>query len=659
VLINEDRNVRFIDLFAGMGGFRIGFENACVNAGLKPECVFSSEIKPHATKIYRQNFPNEVIDGDITKIPAENIADFDVLLAGFPCQAFSQAGKKRGFDDIRGTLFFDIVRILKEKRPGGFILENVENLERHDGGNTLIVMLSILEKLNYNVNYKVLNSKEFGLAQSRERIYIVGALNTQINLDNHNVIHQNFSEIMQTGLPTYDSNFTKKVLSLYSPEELFGKKFKDKRGGEDNIHSWDLELRGSCNQDQKEILSRLLRYRRQKHWAKEIGIEWMDGMPLTAKQIHTFCPEYRIQKLTMLLDNLVDKTYLSFEHPKQKVENERIKDKSLPKGYNLITGKLSFELNIIMDPEGIAPTIVATEGDKYGVIDEKKLRRLSSRECLRLFGFPDSYVSNISIKELYDLIGNTVPINVVNFVTDRLLSQIYSQGAMDMMEYLRIRKENMLKLTEYLNQKIQQNPSVQWHYKEFGKQVEPYVISFLLGRGLLIDGKYIDQSDNKNEIPDIIDQQFESDIFIDIKAGNVVAFATGKKITNPNQDLSTTYRWRDHIFERFDPEHCFFLEVKYHHLKGNDLRVCECSIDHFYKYVGKTTEGLIAHRRRNVRTKSWDTEPQFQSADEFKELLAETISLSIKNQILKNIGDLTKSDFEEVEVDFGRKANDD
>jgi DNA (cytosine-5)-methyltransferase 1 len=167
----------------------------------------------------------------------------------------------------------------------------------------------------------------------------------------------------------------------------------------------------------------LLRYRRQKHWAKEIGIEWMDGMPLTARQIHTFCPEYRIQKLTLLLDNLVDKTYLSFEHPKQKVENERIKDKSLPKGYNLITGKLSFELNIIMDPEGIAPTIVATEGDKYGVIDEKKLRRLSSRECLRLFGFPDSYVSNISIKELYDLIGNTVPINVVNFVTDRLLSQ--------------------------------------------------------------------------------------------------------------------------------------------------------------------------------------------------------------------------------------------
>ena len=421
------RTIKFIDLFAGMGGLRIGFENAARKMGLNSECVFTSEIKPHACKIYEQNFTKNLasdshkITGDITKVDEAEIPEFDYLLAGFPCQAFSTAGKKLGFNEARGTLFFDIARILNHSRPTGFILENVDGLEKHNRGKTYNVIIDVLQNLGYCVTTKVLDSLNFGIPQQRKRIFIVGHLNNKISLDNHVEVKSTFSDIMEQGLETYESKFTKRVLSLYSPKELHGKKFKDKRGGSDNIHSWDLELRGPCVEDQKVIMKRLLKQRRRKSWADIIGIEWMDGMPLTAEQIHTFCEDYNLQKLTNLLDDLVVKKYLSYEHPKQSINGKRIPDMDLDKGYNIVTGKLSFELNKIMDPDGYSPTIVATEGDKYGVIDNGKIRRLSERECLRFFGFPDEYQSNIPIKDLYDLVGNTVVIPVVEFVGERLL----------------------------------------------------------------------------------------------------------------------------------------------------------------------------------------------------------------------------------------------
>ena len=182
--------VKFIDLFAGIGGFRLGLENACVELGLKASCVFTSEIKPHAVRIYTENFSGQSISGDITQIDADKIPEFDVLLAGFPCQAFSVAGKREGFADTRGTLFFEIERILKLKRPRAFILENVEGLVGHDRqrpkdriGRTLQTIIQILESMDYKVNWKVLNSADFGLPQNRKRIFIVGALNHSVSLN--------------------------------------------------------------------------------------------------------------------------------------------------------------------------------------------------------------------------------------------------------------------------------------------------------------------------------------------------------------------------------------------------------------------------------------------------------------------------------------------
>lgn len=163
-------NFRFIDLFAGIGGIRLGFES------VGGKCVFSSEFDEDACKTYEANF-GEHPAGDITQIEASDIPDFDILLAGFPCQAFSIIGKKEGFaNETCGTLFFDIERILKEKRPKAFMLENVRNLTAHDKGRTFSTIKAHLEALGYNVYAKVLNALDYGVPQKRERIIIVGFL---------------------------------------------------------------------------------------------------------------------------------------------------------------------------------------------------------------------------------------------------------------------------------------------------------------------------------------------------------------------------------------------------------------------------------------------------------------------------------------------------
>ena len=180
-----------IDLFAGIGGLRLGFERTG-----RTETVFSSEIDKFARKTYEANFGSEPF-GDITKIEASDIPDHDILLAGFPCQAFSHAGLKKGFEDIRGTLFFDVARILKEKRPKAFLLENVKGLVSHDKGNTFKTILETLNELGYDVHYKILNTKDFNIPQNRERIYIVGFLKEAVS--NSSVFEFPIEELKKPG----------------------------------------------------------------------------------------------------------------------------------------------------------------------------------------------------------------------------------------------------------------------------------------------------------------------------------------------------------------------------------------------------------------------------------------------------------------------------
>lgn len=411
--------IRFIDLFAGLGGIRIGFETAMKQHNITTECVFSSEIKKYAVAAYQKYFNEATVHGDITKINASEIPDFDFLLAGFPCQAFSAAGNRLGFNDTRGTLFFEIERILREKQPYGFILENVEGLIQHNKGETLKVIIDSLTELGYQVNYQLIDSVDFGLAQSRKRVYIVGTKDSIVALDNFVVRTSKFRDIQEQIDNISNSSFGKKLLELYNADQLYGKSIKDKRGGKDNIHSWDLEIKGKLSDAQKELLNLLLKERRKKKWAEEIGIPWMDGMPLTRSQIETF---YQAENLQEMLDDLVTKKYLAFEHPKQLVAGKRVYDTTKPKGYNIVTGKLSFEYSKIIDPNSITPTLVATDVSKLGVIDNGVLRQLSVREGQRLFGFPEDYdLQFLKYSEAMDLLGNTVCIPVIKDITDRLI----------------------------------------------------------------------------------------------------------------------------------------------------------------------------------------------------------------------------------------------
>ncbi|MDE0309949.1 MAG: DNA cytosine methyltransferase [Acidiferrobacterales bacterium] len=182
----------FIDLFCGVGGFHI----AAAAVGL--ECVFASEIDKPARSVYKSNFgipPN----GDITCIDASDVPDHDLLCAGFPCQPFSIIGNRRGFSDTRGTLFFDIARILERKRPAAFVLENVKQLVTSDGGRIMDRIISVLQSLDYEVDFRVLNALDYGLPQRRERVLIVGRIDglTDFDWPEPNISMKPLSELLE------------------------------------------------------------------------------------------------------------------------------------------------------------------------------------------------------------------------------------------------------------------------------------------------------------------------------------------------------------------------------------------------------------------------------------------------------------------------------
>lgn len=170
---HNGKAIRFIDLFCGIGGFRIAAEQLACDLGVPVECVFSSDIDEECQKAYEENF-GEKPTGDLTAVKAEDIPKHDILLAGFPCQPFSIIGNRKGFDDIRGTLFFEIVRILEAKKPTAFILENVKLLAGHNSGKTLKRIMAALKDLGYHADFHIFNALDFGLPQKRERIFIVG-----------------------------------------------------------------------------------------------------------------------------------------------------------------------------------------------------------------------------------------------------------------------------------------------------------------------------------------------------------------------------------------------------------------------------------------------------------------------------------------------------
>jgi DNA (cytosine-5)-methyltransferase 1 len=208
-----------------------------------------------------------------------------------------------------------------------------------------------------------------------------------------------------------------KLLETFDIKQLVGKQIKDKRGGRNNIHSWQLGLKGEVAAREQELMSRILRQRRRKNWALEKGIPWSDGMPLTVEDIWTFAGDIYGSKneLQKALMELLEQRYLAFEPPKKGLG---------PHGFNIVVGKLSFDISHVLDPSKATPTLVATDVTRLAVpTQDGRLRRLSTREGFRLFGFPESYQipSELPYSKVFDLLGNSVTLNVVEMVSERLL----------------------------------------------------------------------------------------------------------------------------------------------------------------------------------------------------------------------------------------------
>lgn len=412
--------ISYIDLFAGIGGIRIGASNALKKNGIASQCVLSSEIDERARETYFLNF-GEIPSGDIHQIT--DIPPFDLLLGGFPCQPFSYAGKRKGFGDTRGTLFFEIERILDKYQPKAFLLENVRGLYTHDGGRTFETIIRKLHDLGYGTYDLLLNSSDFGVPQNRVRLYILGlkgatprmTLKTNLGAaDSHtfkqNYIQQSIFDLLcdknprRTVRDILENSVSEKyrcsatfeqqlITAVGDLEKLHGYRLIDYRGGH-SLHSWELGKKGSCSEAEIQFMNLLIQNRRKPIFGKE-----QDGKKLTLSQIKTF---YTFEDIDDVISSLLSKGYL-------KEENGR---------YSPVCGNMSFEVFKFLDPDSISITLTSSDCNRLGVIQNGHARRITPRECARLQGFPDSFVVNPSDQYAYKQFGNSVSVPVIEAVMD-------------------------------------------------------------------------------------------------------------------------------------------------------------------------------------------------------------------------------------------------
>ena len=365
--------MKFLELCAGIGGFRQALEN------LGCECVGWSEIDKHAIKLYSAWYNDNCNFGDVTKINAETLPDFDLLVGGFPCQAFSIAGKRMGFDDTRGTIFFDFARIMKAKKPKFAIFENVKGLLNHDGGKTYETILQTLDELGYDAQWGILNTKFHGLPQNRERVYIVA-----------NLRERSSTKILferGDGLTDKVERTEQSIIGDYYTEN--GK-----------THQW-----GGVIGD--ESIAPCLMAGEYKS-PRIVKIGSIGGKPCQSDQVYS--------------PSGVSVTLSAQNGGKGAMTGVyRIGD---------IDG-LNTQYSRVYDSEGISATINAQGGGlgaKTGLYNiEHKVRRLTPKECFRLQGFKDEMVElgysiGISDTQLYKMAGNAVSVPVVEWVAQRVLN---------------------------------------------------------------------------------------------------------------------------------------------------------------------------------------------------------------------------------------------
>ncbi|MCR5719351.1 MAG: DNA (cytosine-5-)-methyltransferase, partial [Lachnospiraceae bacterium] len=344
--------IRFFDMFSGIGGFRAGLERT---EGFK--CVGHCEIDKYANNSYCSvfNTKDEVYFNDATKLNPKDITDFDLLCAGFPCQSFSVAGKRLGFDDARGTLFLEIARVLKEKRPKYFLLENVPGLLNHDKGKTFTVILCTLSDLGYGIEWQVLNSADFAVPQSRKRVYLVGYRDERCAgkiLPFTDCNPQTLKQVIggSQGQRAYDVNGLSSTLAANSGGQ----------GGKTGLYidlNADPEITALCRCIKARYNSGITKRRGENSGLIEGPMACLDPGRIKKRQ----------------------------NGRRFKSENE--------------------------------PMFTLTAQDRHGILDKFRVRKLMPKECLRLQGFPDEMIDKMleitSDNQAYKQAGNAVTVNVV------------------------------------------------------------------------------------------------------------------------------------------------------------------------------------------------------------------------------------------------------
>ena len=346
-------------MFSGIGGFELGLSMS----GKDVRLVGFSEVDKYAIEIFEKQFKGIKNYGNATTIDETKLPNFDLLVGGFPCQAFSVAGKQRGFDDTRGTLFFDVARILKHKKPKHFILENVKGLLSHDSGRTFQTILKVLADIGYMVQWEVCNSKNYGVPQNRERVYIVGHLRGSSR-----------PEVFPIGEVNSENN------RLNKPKEITKDMSMAYRVYDTDGISTTLRAVGGgvgAKTGLYQIIKRSGKVKAdQKNASCLTGGARGDGN-------HSYT-------------DWIVKACLTPDRLKKRQNGRRFKDNE-------------------------EPMFTLTKQDKHGVLINSQIRRLTPTECERLQGFPDGWTEGISDTQRYKCLGNAVTSNVVCEIAKRLI----------------------------------------------------------------------------------------------------------------------------------------------------------------------------------------------------------------------------------------------
>ena len=387
--------MKYLSLFTGIGGFELGI-------GPEHECIGYSEVDRYAITIYESHF-NHINYGDIKTIDADKLPDFDFLCGGFPCQSFSIAGKRMGFSDTRGTLFFDIARILRAKRPRLFLLENVKGLLSHENGKTFGVIIATLTELGYDLEWQVLNSKNHGVPQNRERIFILGHLRGTPR-------PEVFPYIENNGEATYGT-----VKNTYHKGQTTGSYIDETT--KDTIKVAGYLYGGTWASDKRHESAR--RVYDTDGIAPTLPTASGGGiMPKIIQKSPDWRKDGSLRKFEKISPTL--RANMGDNHPMVQIPE------ATKKGYAEARPGQSINLSVLGSKtrrgrvSDIANTL-DTGMQQHTLTENMQIRRLTPTECERLQGFPDGWTGCVSDTQRYKTLGNAVTVNVIRDICKKLL----------------------------------------------------------------------------------------------------------------------------------------------------------------------------------------------------------------------------------------------